>query len=591
MLTRDIIRRAYHELELVALERMVYYLLQGKDSPNYRDIQRRNAMLWSAEINRSLSRLSRIRTVTLTNSLVQVFSQAVDSVTTEPVNREELRTLISEAEANQLHAEMTVAADLANRYQDVAQQVMQHVADNSVDVQTAAASVMPSTAHAGIFAVGTASGYFVHALSNYLESSLAVAQRDVQHAGIRAAMEVMEEDVIMVSINGEACPKCSPWEGKFISMGGRTPGYPTYMEARAAGLFHVNCFHKVEFIPPDADGVYRVPESYDRQAARERYELEKEQRQLQRAIAECERRDAAAINNLQRQAARMSKDGYQARLDRYDTYREAGIVPEIGKAKDKAEALRMFDELGLWNSDDDRDFAEQTLTTEQLNTIARTITEHQKHWREGERLDYFGVQPSFWPPMDMRGGIDNNNAVLIFSRSRFGGSDTTLLFGSDVDQRFTREGLAQRIANMEANGRTDTEPYRAAVRTLDAIDHGRRDVPDLFVAYTYENPTEGVVAHELGHAHYFHNQERFDEVIKHHAEEIIHEVGPVRDLTNDDQVLITAPYTLRDAPSLRAMDDYHEYVAEAYSWYSQGHTDHIDPEVLEVLRETTDYGY
>jgi hypothetical protein len=50
-------------------------------------------------------------------------------------------------------------------------------------------------------------------------------------------------DLVKVSTHRGACELCRPFEGKILSITGKTPGYPTLEEAKAAGLFHVNCRH------------------------------------------------------------------------------------------------------------------------------------------------------------------------------------------------------------------------------------------------------------------------------------------------------------------------------------------------------------
>jgi len=50
-------------------------------------------------------------------------------------------------------------------------------------------------------------------------------------------------DLIKVSTHYGACPLCVPWQGKILSITGKTEGYPTLEEAKAAGLFHPNCRH------------------------------------------------------------------------------------------------------------------------------------------------------------------------------------------------------------------------------------------------------------------------------------------------------------------------------------------------------------
>lgn len=52
-------------------------------------------------------------------------------------------------------------------------------------------------------------------------------------------------DLVKVSSHVEPCEKCAVWEGKVLSITGKTPGYTTIAEARAQGLFHPNCRHAV----------------------------------------------------------------------------------------------------------------------------------------------------------------------------------------------------------------------------------------------------------------------------------------------------------------------------------------------------------
>ena len=50
-------------------------------------------------------------------------------------------------------------------------------------------------------------------------------------------------DLVQVSKHYRPCDKCAPWEGRILSLTGRTPGYPTLEEAKVAGLFHPHCRH------------------------------------------------------------------------------------------------------------------------------------------------------------------------------------------------------------------------------------------------------------------------------------------------------------------------------------------------------------
>ncbi|RJX18514.1 MAG: hypothetical protein C4570_06445 [Ammonifex sp.] len=50
-------------------------------------------------------------------------------------------------------------------------------------------------------------------------------------------------DLVKISTHVGACPKCVNWQGKVLSLTGKTAGYPTLDDAKAGGLFHPNCKH------------------------------------------------------------------------------------------------------------------------------------------------------------------------------------------------------------------------------------------------------------------------------------------------------------------------------------------------------------
>ena len=62
-------------------------------------------------------------------------------------------------------------------------------------------------------------------------------------------------DLVRVSSGGDPdCRLCFPWEGRILSLTGKTEGFPTYEEAREAGCFHPNCVHTLEYVDELLDG-------------------------------------------------------------------------------------------------------------------------------------------------------------------------------------------------------------------------------------------------------------------------------------------------------------------------------------------------
>lgn len=65
-------------------------------------------------------------------------------------------------------------------------------------------------------------------------------------------------DLVQVTRHGDPnCKLCFPWEGRILSLTGKTKGFPTYEECRASGCFHPNCTHSIQTVDEliDADEI------------------------------------------------------------------------------------------------------------------------------------------------------------------------------------------------------------------------------------------------------------------------------------------------------------------------------------------------
>lgn len=133
-------------------------------------------------------------------------------------------------------------------------------------------------------------------------------------------------DLVVVSDSPEECPLCRPWERKILSIGGggaRTVEMQhataddrtvtvhiagSLADARAAGLQHPNCRHRVSAYLP---GITQRPPVQEDRAS---YEQTQQQRYLERQIRVWKRRAAAAMDDDQRTAANAKVRGYQAKI-------------------------------------------------------------------------------------------------------------------------------------------------------------------------------------------------------------------------------------------------------------------------------------
>ena len=82
-------------------------------------------------------------------------------------------------------------------------------------------------------------------MGTYAEMVARTTTQQAHTEGTLNRLSEQDHDLIIVSRHRGACSLCVPWEGKVLSISGKTKGYPTFEEAKAAGLMHPNCRHVV----------------------------------------------------------------------------------------------------------------------------------------------------------------------------------------------------------------------------------------------------------------------------------------------------------------------------------------------------------
>jgi hypothetical protein len=85
-------------------------------------------------------------------------------------------------------------------------------------------------------------------LDRYTEMLIRTKAVEARNRGLVNRVVENDYDLVQVSDHFNECELCHPWEGKILSLTGRTSGYPTLDEATAAGLFHPNCRHAINTI-------------------------------------------------------------------------------------------------------------------------------------------------------------------------------------------------------------------------------------------------------------------------------------------------------------------------------------------------------
>lgn len=82
-------------------------------------------------------------------------------------------------------------------------------------------------------------------LDTYTEMLIRTKSVEARNTGLINRSLENDNDLVQVSDHSGECELCRPWEGKILSITGRTKGYPTLLEAQTSGLFHPNCRHAI----------------------------------------------------------------------------------------------------------------------------------------------------------------------------------------------------------------------------------------------------------------------------------------------------------------------------------------------------------
>lgn len=96
-------------------------------------------------------------------------------------------------------------------------------------------------------------------MSTYVEMLTRTVTTEIYNKAKTQELVDHGEDLVVFSAHGSKCPLCAPWEGKVVSISGKTKGYPSMAEAREAGMLHPNCRHMfnlwIEKTPIQGSGV------------------------------------------------------------------------------------------------------------------------------------------------------------------------------------------------------------------------------------------------------------------------------------------------------------------------------------------------
>lgn len=84
-----------------------------------------------------------------------------------------------------------------------------------------------------------------------------LVQTNAQRVAVESYIDTLAESgfsLAQISEDGDPdCHVCAAWEGRIVQTAGKSKKFPTYEEAKAAGVFHPNCTHRLEYVDEDLD--------------------------------------------------------------------------------------------------------------------------------------------------------------------------------------------------------------------------------------------------------------------------------------------------------------------------------------------------
>ncbi|WP_433465713.1 phage minor capsid protein [Spirillospora sp. CA-128828] len=146
------------------------------------------------------------------------------------------------------------------------------------------------------------------ALVPRVQTALQTAAGNAAMDGYLDRLTAEGEDLVRVTRSPHPCPVCRPWEDRILSVIVSTR-YPSIGTARAAGLWHPRCRHTIEHYRP---GMPRHPHAVEHKPGT--YDQEQRQRAIERHIRTWKRREAAALDDVERALARRKVRQWEAAL-------------------------------------------------------------------------------------------------------------------------------------------------------------------------------------------------------------------------------------------------------------------------------------
>lgn len=319
MLAKELLQ-TYIAAEERLLARVAERLANGIDSPGWAERKLAEIQTLRNEVQRELEMLRSATVEEVTRAIQMAYNrgaatagQDLKALQTPPaiafgaIDQEAMRTMI-EATVGTINAtHLRVLRFIEDVYRDVISEASAQVLLGSVTRRQAAQLALDRFAVRGITGFIDSTGRR-WALESYVEMALRSSAGQAAVQGHIDRLTQTGHDLVIVSDAPEECPLCRPWEGRVLSLKGVSPGYATFAQATAAGLFHPGCRHSIGlFVAGLTNPMKNTGDPIG-------YLERQQQRYLERNLRMWKRREAVALSDEAARYAASYRASWHERL-------------------------------------------------------------------------------------------------------------------------------------------------------------------------------------------------------------------------------------------------------------------------------------
>ncbi len=311
MLLRDVFE-AYTQAEQRMLERLAKRVKRGVTDTGWTEEKFNDVQKLRREVEATLGDVNQLAKAKLSDGIIKAYKAGVASASKDMKKVESiLNDFVPEhiqrmiLETNNLidNTSFQILRNTQDAYRSI-------ISETSTQALLGVETRLETAQNAlNMFAAKGITGFVDRAgrrwdLASYVEMATRTATARAALQGHIDRQTEIGNDLVMVSSIGTTCPICAQWQGKVLSISGKTPGYSSLDNAKAAGLFHPNCKHTITAYFPEIDD-YEPPVTKNNP---EKYEATQEQRYNERQIRKWKRVEAAAMTpEAKAKAANMVK--------------------------------------------------------------------------------------------------------------------------------------------------------------------------------------------------------------------------------------------------------------------------------------------